>query len=166
MVARVPAPEPDQVPPWHRSRRPALAARRLVLGAPVGGTLHAIRAPEPARILKGHTIMKARHILDHFVRSEYFATWQSERIGSGGYSRYADRRDRYDRCYAAAEDGGDGSTHAEGLDDMRDAFSDWIRDRSRGRWGTLDRLESAVRAEVDAIEQWHAEHGSLYQEIG
>lgn len=110
--------------------------------------------------------MDARGILDWFVRSDYFATWQSERIESGAYSRDPFKRDRYSRCYDAAEYGADGSTHAECLDDMRQAFRDYLRDKRNRRAEYPFRLEAAVSAEIDAIEAWHTANGSIDEEIG
>lgn len=110
---------------------------------------------------------RARAILDEFIRSEYFANWSAERLDSCAYGS-ADDRDRFARCHDAAEDGSDGSTHAERLQDMRDAFGDWIRDRRRrhARTEFPYRVESAVLAEIDAIELWHETNGSLLSEVG
>lgn len=106
-------------------------------------------------------------IVSTFVRSDYFANWQSEHLESGGYARPdSDARDRFDRCYEAAEDGADGSTHRECIDDMRSAFRDWLQDRRRGRWQSdLPCLEAAVDAHFDRLETWHTEHGTIDQEI-
>ncbi len=40
-------------------------------------------------------------IVDTFLRSDYFSSWQSEHIESGGYSRDHDKRDRFERVYDA-----------------------------------------------------------------
>lgn len=114
---------------------------------------------------------RARRILDTFVRGEYFSNWQAEAIEEGGYMRSgSDARDRYERCHEATENGGDGSTHAEHLNDMRQAFSDWLRDRRYQKRNRLAeypyRLEAAVYDEIDSIEAWHQQNGSLEQEIG
>lgn len=110
---------------------------------------------------------RASRFVDWFVSSEYFANWQAEEIESGGYSRNADRRDRYSRCHDAAEDGVDGSTHAEVIDDFRSAFRSFIRDHKRN-WRAMDpdRFTSAVEAHFDRLEQWHAKNGTLEQVIG
>lgn len=120
--------------------------------------------------------MKVDSIVDQFVRSDYFSAWQAERVQSGGYSRNQDSRERYERCQDAAEDGADGSTHRECIQDMRDAFHDWLRDRHRGQVPSFRghsrrsefpyRLESAAMAHFDALETWHEGNGSLDQEIG
>lgn len=108
-------------------------------------------------------------IVSHFVRSEYFANWQAERVSEGGYSRDSDRRDRYDRCQDAAEQGADGSTHRECIEDMRSAFRDYLRYRPRTRNVFREypyRVESAADAHFDALEHWHIANGSIDQEIG
>jgi hypothetical protein len=113
---------------------------------------------------------RARQILDSFVRSEYFANWSADHVEAGSYSRNEDRRDRFERCHDAAEDGSDGSTHAERLQDMREALGDWLRDRRRAsklHFAEFPyRVETAVLAEIDAIELWHETNGSLFSEVG
>jgi uncharacterized glyoxalase superfamily metalloenzyme YdcJ len=110
------------------------------------------------------------HIVREFVRSEYFQNWQSENLAACGYSRNSDRRDRYARCQDAASDGADGSTHAEVIDDMREAFSDWLKDRrrqSRLKFAAYYyRIEAAAEKHFDQLESWHANNGSLEQQIG
>lgn len=109
------------------------------------------------------TRIEVIRFVDAFLRSEYVAHWQDETIEAGGYSRSnSDARDRYDRCYAGAEDGADGSTHREVIDDWRAAFRAFLQSRTH----PVERFADAVEAHFDAIEQWHADHGSLDQEIG
>jgi hypothetical protein len=114
-------------------------------------------------------LTRARAMLDTFVRSEYFANWSAERLDSSAYGS-ADDRDRFERCHDAAEEGADGSTHAERLQDMREAFGDWLRDRRRAsklHFAEFPyRVETAVLAEIDAIELWHETNGSLFSEVG
>jgi hypothetical protein len=105
--------------------------------------------------------------VDWFLRTEYFSSWQSENIESGADSRNADKQDRFSRCYDAAENGADGSTHGECIADMRQAFKDWLRDSRRKRTSEYPyRFESAVNAHFDALELWHETNGSLDQEVG
>ena len=110
---------------------------------------------------------RIKALIDDFVRSEYFASWQAERIESGGYARPGSAsRDRFDRCFNAAGYGADGSTHAEHIEDMRAAFHDWLRDSRRNRWAFPYRIEAAAEEHWRELEAWHAQHGSLEQEIG
>ena len=112
--------------------------------------------------------MNIKSIVDRFVSSDYFANWQAENIESGGYMRSgSDGRDRYERCHDAAEDGAEGSTHRECIDDMRQAFEDWLRDRHRGRPSEYPyRVQDAAAKHWNALEQWHQNNGSLDQQIG
>ena len=78
--------------------------------------------------------------------------------------------DRMERCEAAAEHGADGSTHAERLQDMREALREMRADVPRSlNDRTLAALNSRVErieAEIDACEAWHEANGSLHEEIG
>jgi hypothetical protein len=110
-------------------------------------------------------------IVSTFLQSEYFANWQAEHIDSGSYSRNADKCDRFLRCYGALEHGADGSTHRERIHDMRMAFQDWLRygrSHKQPHWCPEFpyRVESAVLAHFDALEQWHTDNGSIDEEIG
>lgn len=71
---------------------------------------------------------------------------------------------RASRCHNAAEHGADGSTHAERIQDMRDGFAMWLRDRRSSKEHTL--FQDAVNAHFDDVEAWHERAGSLHQEIG
>ena len=112
--------------------------------------------------------MDTKAIVSEFLGSEYFHAWQSEQIESGGYSRNSDKRDRYNRCcYEAAENGADGSTHAEHIQDMRAAFDDWLSDQHRGRLTEFPyRLQSAAHAYFNELEAWHEANGSLWETVG
>lgn len=109
-------------------------------------------------------------IISDFLRSEFYNNWQAEHLNSCAYSRDSDDRDRFARCYDAAEDGADGSTHAEHIADMRSAFGDWLRDRRRSsRLKCAEfpyRLETAAGEYFDRLEAWHERAGTLDQEVG
>lgn len=115
------------------------------------------------------TPRRIKAIVEMFLCSEYFASWQAEHIESGSYSRDSDKRDRFNRCYDASENGADGSTHREHIDDMRKAFRDYLRYGREKRSAMAEfpyRLESAIDAHWDALEQWHTDNGSIDQEVG
>lgn len=80
--------------------------------------------------------------------------------------------ERMERCDAAAEHGGDGSTHAEILEDWRE-FLSRLEDEARRKamWhdrvmAEVQRRVASIHAEIDACEAWHRENGSLQEEIG
>ena len=62
--------------------------------------------------------------VDWFIRSDYVANWAAEKD-----SDFINEPDRAERCYDAAKDGCDGKTHAEVIEDWREAFAAWIRDK-------------------------------------
>lgn len=108
------------------------------------------------------TTSSARRVsafVDTFIRSDYVQAFTSERD-----SDFINEPERAERCHDAAEFGADGKTHAEVIQDWRDAFDALIRDRRA--FNTPDRFVSAVLAHFDSIEQWHEKNGSLNQEIG
>jgi hypothetical protein len=98
--------------------------------------------------------------VDEFIRSEHVSNLTSERD-----SDFYNEPERADRCWNAAAHGCDGKTHKEVIDDWRDAFSNWLSDR-RSDTAWPERFESAVCARFDAVETWHENNGSLFQEIG
>ena len=107
---------------------------------------------------------RVKSFVDEFIRSEFMQSWTESAINSD-YSIGG----RFGRCMDAAENGADGSTHAEVIDDWRDAFSYWLHDQIHGGCDGInrgDRLNAAVRAYFDSVEAWHDKNGSLEQEIG
>lgn len=100
--------------------------------------------------------------VDAFIRGE-----RVEGLTSDRDSDFVNRPERSGRCWDAAESGSDGKTHAEVIEDWRDAFTYWLDDRRRGRNSAdPDRFSDAVRAHFDGVEEWHRKNGSLYEEIG
>ena len=97
--------------------------------------------------------------VDWFIRSDYVANWAAEKD-----SDFINEPDRAERCYDAAKDGCDGKTHAEVIEDWREAFAAWIRDKRL--WQEPNRFVAGVEAHFDAVEDWHDKHGSLTQQIG
>lgn len=97
--------------------------------------------------------------VDAFISSEYVANWTAEKD-----SDFFNEPERASRCTDAAEDGCDGKTHAEVIDDWREAFSAWVRDKRL--WTSPDRFIAGVEAHFDAVESWHEANGSLFEVIG
>jgi len=85
--------------------------------------------------------------------------------------------DRAERIHDAAEDGCDGSTHAEHIEDWRE-FADILeREAQRNCDGETDKQTdakekavetafAALTADIDACEKWHEDNGSLHSVVG
>ena len=80
--------------------------------------------------------------------------------------------ERMQRCWDAAEDGADGSTHREVMDDWREFLARLEDEANRRAWAhdrvsaEIERRVSAIHAEIDACEAWHVEHGSIDEQVG
>lgn len=74
--------------------------------------------------------------------------------------------ERAERIHKAAEDGCDGSTHAEIIGDWREYLNQLdISDEYRNGDLTQDEFDS-IEAEIDACEKYHEEKGTIWEEIG
>lgn len=108
------------------------------------------------------SVKRVKTFVDWFIRSEFVEDLTSERDAD-----FINEPERAARCWDAAEHGCDGKTHAEVINDWREAFTYWLQDRAR--WGHSEewpRFEAAVNAHFESVEQWHEKNGSLHEEIG
>jgi len=94
-----------------------------------------------------------------FIRSDYVSGWTSDKD-----SDFINEPERAARCYDAAEYGADGKTHAEVIEDWREAFEAYLQNRLGHEYP--ERFSTAVRKCFDCTEAWHEKNGSLFQEIG
>jgi len=85
---------------------------------------------------------------------------------------WIDDPERMQRCSDAAENGAEGSTHAEVIGDWRD-FLICLEHRAKRHSlhhsrveAEIERRAASIRAEIDACEVWHESAGSLHEEIG
>jgi len=118
-----------------------------------------------------------------------FYNWQSAKLGN---DLFISDPDRANRIWDAAENGADGSTHAEVIEDFREyarehckALSDACFSLSTDSTDSEDaeeialfdamcaQLEKEVEEgeialgdDLDKLENWHTENGSLREEIG
>jgi hypothetical protein len=108
--------------------------------------------------------------LQEMYQSTEYQGYISDRLGN---DLFINDPKRADRIYKAAEDGGDGSTHAEVIEDWRDYLNmlkvydpecDEPEDQAR-RDITLSVYDS-ISHEIDECEEWHSKNGSLYHQIG
>ena len=81
-------------------------------------------------------------------------------------------QERMERCHEAAEDGAEGSTHAEVMQDWREFLSRLEDEANRKAWAhdrvsaEIERRVTAINEEIDACEAWHEEAGSLHEMVG
>jgi hypothetical protein len=110
--------------------------------------------------LQAKLLRRGKPLLDWFIRSEHFEHWDAENRSTGSCGIILQDPDRFDRMWDAAEDGAEGSTHGEVISDWRDAWESFT-------WGRdLERVDAAITAAIDAVENWHFENGSLDQQVG
>lgn len=86
--------------------------------------------------------------------------------------------DRAERIHDAAENGANGSTHAEQIEDWREYVEQLKEEAEREAWRAdndeegesmekeIEQWHNAISAEIDACETWHERNGSLHEEIG
>ena len=104
----------------------------------------------------GDVYQHAEVDLDEFIRSDYLAMNRpsfQELLRSDP--------DRADRIEEAAEDGADGSTHAEEIQDWRDCWESYCRD-----YDVPDEVCQYVEIEMQVTESYHAVKGTLEEVIG
>lgn len=105
---------------------------------------------------------RVKAFVDDFIRSEYVQSWTESSVSSD-YGLHG----RFSRCMDAAEDGCDGSTHAEVINDWRGAFHAWLRERkNHPSRNDVERFEFAVLNHFDGVWDWHIKNGSIDQQIG
>ena len=111
-----------------------------------------------------------------YDRQEFY-NWQGERLGN---DLFINDPERAERIHDAAEDGADGSTHAEHIDDFRDYAKEIYGEvRSAIFHGDIpsdkavdvldamiDRREERLEAVLDRLEAWHEKNGTLWQQVG
>lgn len=111
--------------------------------------------------------------LSDLVRSRAFASYEESKLGN---ELFISDPERADRIHSAAENGADGSTHAEHLDDQRECNRDMLNDyraqfMAQGYPKFLadnlaEQLRDYIEEEIDDCEQWHEKNGSLHAEVG
>jgi hypothetical protein len=104
--------------------------------------------------------------LDDLYRSEGFQMFDSDRRGN---SMFVNDPDRAERCYDAAENGSDGSTHAEIIQDWRD-YLDLLKiidsEYPENGGDITQAIYDSISAEIDSCEEWHETNGSIDKQLG
>lgn len=90
----------------------------------------------------------------------------------GANDDWVNEPERMERVWEAAEHGAEGSTHAEILGDWCE-FLHRLRHEALGVALNHDRVSAEIErradsiyAEIEACEEWHAERGTLEEQIG
>lgn len=96
----------------------------------------------------------AHHEFDGFISSKL------------GNDLFINDPERAERIHEYAESGGDGSTHAEHIEDWREFADMLFRSLSWDEREEIEPAYDALMAEIDACEAWHQKNGSLHEMIG
>jgi len=99
--------------------------------------------------------------LHEFLNGKPWQSWDENNRSPGSANMIIEDPERFDRCYRAAEQGAEGSTHGEIIEDWRQAV-DCAED---------DKLISeedaeSLRKEIRECEDWHIQNGSIDEEVG
>jgi DNA-binding FadR family transcriptional regulator len=99
--------------------------------------------------------------------------WEGFIVDRLGSDLFINDPDRATRIHDAAEDGCDGSTHAEVIEDWMDFAKQIEQQAMREAWNESEEEEARVAAEfaklyaeIEACERRHADAGTLHEEIG
>lgn len=116
-----------------------------------------------------------------------FYNWQASKLGN---DLFINDPERASRIHNAAEYGADGSTHAEHIEDFReygqehyDKLTDAVEfglaidseneaeiaafeAACKAMEVEVETAREALEADLDRLEKWHEDNGSLYEEVG
>ena len=92
--------------------------------------------------------------LNDMLNSDSYQRWENSRLGN---DLFINDPKRAARIHEYAEEGLDGSTHDEVIQDWRDYIADA---------DLPDADKESLMEEVDAAEQWHIDNGSITDVIG
>lgn len=108
--------------------------------------------------------------LDAMIRSREFENYISSKLGN---DLFINDPNRAERIADYAEEGGDGSSHAEIIEDWREFFEtlkcfdpefDDIEDIDR--YDITLETKDAIEKEIQDCQDWHQENGTLHTIIG
>lgn len=104
--------------------------------------------------------------LENLYQSDGFQMFDNDRRGN---SMFLNDPNRAERCYDAAENGSDGSTHAEIIQDWRD-YLDTLRiidsEYPEDGGDITQAIYDSISAEIDSCEEWHERNKSLNTQLG
>jgi len=110
--------------------------------------------------------------LHDLVNSEEYQSYISDKLGNDLFLSDPDRADRLQKF---AEEGGDGSTHSEVIDDQKEFlnslkifdpdFDDFDDIDDIKRYDLKKSIYDFLLRELKDVKQWHEKNGSLYEII-
>lgn len=120
------------------------------------------------------TIQSLPATIHDLVNSRGYDIFRESKLGN---DLFISDPDRAERIHDAAENGADGSTHGETIDDWREYVEQLRADACRESYklddADEDKAEAEINAwhdritaEIDSCEAWHEANGSLHEEIG
>ena len=113
--------------------------------------------------------------INELINSNAFQCFIENKLGN---DLFLSDPDRADRIHEAAEDGADGSTHAEHIEDwlecleqirqdaMREAFRADTDAEGDAMEAEVEAWHDAIEAEVAKCEAWHKANGTLHEQCG
>ena len=110
--------------------------------------------------------MKKYTTLEEMYQAEDYQAYISDKLGN---DLFINDPERADRLYKAAENGSDGSTHAETIDDWQEflgelyVYTGFDCDEDQEKADITQATYDAIQAEIDACYLWHDKNGSLYE---
>jgi hypothetical protein len=110
--------------------------------------------------------------LDDMVNSREYQAYLSDKLGN---DLFINDPDRADRIHNAAENGDDGSTHREVIEDQRE-FLDMLvvldpedfdqEENDRNSYDITQEVYDRISKELDEVEQWHVDHKTIDNQVG
>jgi len=111
--------------------------------------------------------MKDFNSLQDMYESNEYQSYMADKLGN---QLYISDPERAERLQEAAEDGCDGSTHQEQIDDWKE-FLDTLRVNDPeidepGEGDLTQQQYDKISSEIDDCEAWHDKNGSLFSQRG
>jgi hypothetical protein len=101
--------------------------------------------------------------LKEMYSSKDYQSYTESKLGNDLFINDADRASR---MHEAAEEGCEGSTHAEIIEDWRE-YLNALKITDEDECGYISQEDfDNITKEIDACEEWHQKNGSLHQQIG
>ena len=93
--------------------------------------------------------------LEEMYNTREYMAYIADKLGN---DLFINDPDRAERIHNAAEQGCDGSLHCEIIEDWREFLdmSDGISEEDRDN----------ITKQIDEVEKWHMDNGSLFTEVG